>query len=410
MTIIQAQLKDLPKSPGVYMYYDREGNLLYIGKATSLKDRVKSYFVGAHDTKTEQLVSQIVKIKYRKTNSVIEATILEANLIKKYQPKYNILEKDDRSFVQIALTREEFPRLILLRPTEIKNLKLEIRNLYGPYTSAAAAHEIMAIFRKVFTFRDCPETKFNNYKKRGTYCLFYPLNLCPAPCAGNISKKEYKKIISQITDFLEGKTKRVISSLKKQMRAYSKAQKYEQAAKIRNRIFAFEHINDVALIKKETSLEQYHSIPKRIEAYDISNISGKFAVGSMVVFSSGEVDKNEYRKFKIKSANFPDDPKMMSEIISRRFNHPEWSKPDLIILDGGKGQLSAALNILRSKKISVPVIAVAKGPTRKGFRLFKNTLAKRIVLDKLFIERIRDESHRFAISYHRKLRSKNISI
>jgi len=425
---LKSLILNLPSSPGVYFFYDKNGKIIYIGKASVLKHRVGSYFRGRtseYDIKTKKMISQIFNIKYQKTDSIIEALILESNLIKKYQPKYNIRERDDKSFIQIALTKEDFPRFLVIRPTEKEQLKTPIKKYWGPYTSNSAVKEILSILRKIFTYRDCSIYKFSRYQKKTTPCLFYSINLCPAPCCRYISKNEYNKIIKQISEFLDGKKKRVILLLKKQMQIESKKQNYEMAAKLRDRILAFEHINDVALIKQEKSLEQIKNIPNRIEAYDISNLGNEYAVGSMVVFTGGEIDKTQYRKFKIsnkqittnkkiiknlklKIKNFPKgDPQMMAQIIERRFNHPKWKLPNLIILDGGKGQLSAALRALKLKKISkLPVIAVAKGPTRKGFTLFKNNPAKRIILDRKFIENIRDEAHRFAIGYHRKLRDR----
>jgi excinuclease ABC subunit C len=208
------------------------------------------------------------------------------------------------------------------------------------------------------------------------------------------------------------------------MEQYSKDEEYEKAALMRDRLFAFTHINDVAAIKEDRPLEQIAAIPNRIEIYDISNLGSDFAVGSMVVFVGGEMDKSQYRKFRIKTVIGQDDPSMLSEVIYRRFHHPEWAKPDLIILDGGRGQLSSVSRTLfslakteRDQKanekalnpilnpVGIPVIAVAKGPSRKGFQLFKNSYAQKIMLDKRFIEAMRDEAHRFAIKYHRKLKN-----
>ena len=407
---VKNKLTNLPKSAGIYQFYDINGRIIYIGKASVLKNRVKSYFIGIHDSKTEKMIPEIADIKWQKTASTIEAIILESNLIKKYKPKYNIREKDDKSFVQIALTNEEFPRLILYRPTDKNRINYKIKKLYGPYTEGASIKEIISIFRKIFTFRDCTEFKFTRHKKKGIPCLFHPIKLCPAPCVGKISKSDYVKIIKQITDFLDGKKKRVIYSLKKQMLEFSKKQDYEKAAKIRNRIYAFEHINDLAVIKNKRPLEQYKNIPARIEAYDISNLGKDYAVASMVVFSHGEIDKPEYRKFKVQISKFKsqNDPGMIGQILDRRLYHLEWNKPDLIIIDGGKGQLSAALKTLKHHKQKIPVIAIAKGSSRKGYTLFKNSLSKKINLDRRFLESIRDEAHRFAIGYHRKLRSKSV--
>jgi len=408
----------IPKSPGIYKYYDINGRIIYIGKATVLKNRVKSYFIGApldftrgkHDLKTEIMIPEITDIKWQTTESVIEAIILESNLIKKYQPKYNILSKDDKSYIQIAITNEDFPRIIPIRPTDKITNDIKIKKLYGPYTDPLSIREILSIFRKIFTYRDCSEFKFKRHHKKNNPCLYYPIKLCPAPCVGLISKHEYRIVIKHMTDILEGKSKRVISSLKKEMKILSKNQKYEEAAKIRNQIFAYEHVNDIAVIKKERPLEQIKNIPARIEAYDISNIGKDFAVGSMIVFTHGEIDKSQYRKFRIKNLesriNNQNDTANIAEMIYRRFNHPEWKKPDLILIDGGKGQLSATIKVLHDHKLKIPIIAIAKGPSRKGFSLFKNSLAKKINLDKRFLESIRDEAHRFAIRYHRNIRDK----
>lgn len=406
---IKKIIKKLPKKPGVYEYYDKNGHIIYIGKASILKHRISSYFTKANDLKTERLVSEICNIKIKETKTVIEALILESNLIKKYKPKYNIREKDDKSFIQIVLTDEKFPSFLVVRPTQKEKLKnIKIKKYFGPYTDALSAKEILKILRKIFGFRDCSNYKFNQYKKRKNACLYYSINLCPAPCINKISKLDYKQTVKNISDILDGKQKKVIRILKKQMKEFSNKKKFEEAAQIRDRIFAFEHINDVALIKKERSLEQNKNIPNRIEAYDISNIGKDFAVGSMVVFTSGEIDTDQYRKFRIKTIFKQNDPAMMAEIIKRRFKYQEWEKPDLIILDGGKGQLSFVLNALRTLKLKIPIIALAKGPSRKGFALFKNKLAKNIYLEKKFIESIRDEAHRFAIKYHRELKIKSI--
>lgn len=410
-------IKSLPTKPGVYYFYNKYGRIIYVGKAAVLKNRVKSYFVGAHDNKTEALISQISNIKYKTTDSVLEALILEANEIKRYNPKYNIREKDDKSFAYIYLSKDEFPIFFVARASQLENIKISRR--FGPYLSANSAIVAIKILRKIFGFRDCNQRKFKSYQKRNYACMFGAIGLCLAPCNGKISKSEYAGIIHEIVAILSGKKKFLVTRLKRQMDYAADRKRYELAARLRDKLHALEHINDIAIIKNERALEQIKFIPKRIEAYDISNLGQTNQVGAMVVFSRGEIDKKEYRRFKInyKYTNHTNhtnhtnkgigDPQMMAEIIERRFNHAEWPKPDLMLLDGGKGQLSAVLKILKQKSLKIPVIAVAKGPTRKGYKLFKNSLAEKIIIDKKFIQSIRDEAHRFAISYHRLLKGKS---
>jgi len=408
---IKKKLKNLPKTPGVYKFYNKHGRIIYIGKASSLKNRVSSYFVGAHDLKTEKLVAQISNVKYQITNSVLEALVLEANLIKKHQPHYNIKQKDDKTFANIYITKDEFPRIFVARPNQIKNspldarqVKLKIKNYYGPYMSADNAREALRILRKIFKFRDCGDNKFKSQQKRHQPCLFYPLNLCSASCVGKIDKISYKKDIQKIILFLQGKNKKLITALKKEMRALSHKQNYELAAKLRNEIFALSHVNDSSLIESRRSLVVGQKLPERIEAYDISNIGKNFAVGSMVVFSNGEIDKNEYRKFRIKTVESQNDLKMLEEILIRRKKHHEWANPNLIIMDGGKNQLKIAARLFPK----TPIIAVSKNSRHQPSRTIKNRLAKKITLDQKLIFRIDVEAHRFAIKYHRQLRSKNL--
>lgn len=403
---IKKILRNLPKKPGIYKYFDKNGKIIYIGKATILKNRVRSYFSGTNDLKTEKLVSEISDIKYEITKTTIEAIILESNLIKKYQPKYNIRERDDKSFIQIIVTRDDFPRILAIRANEQKKADYEVKKIFGPYTNLGSVKEILSIIRKIFPYRDCSKNKFNKFEKNKNYCLYYPIKLCPAPCANLISKKDYNKNIKKIIDLFSGKRKKIILALNAEMKKYSKSQNYEMAAETRNQINKFTHINDIAAIKFERTMEQIKNIPARIETYDISNLGSIYAVGSMVVFSLGEIDKKEYRKFKIKNVKNQDDPSMMAEVISRRLNHSEWKMPDLIILDGGITQFNAIKKIFKKNKLNIALIAIAKGPTRKGFKLIKNKLAEKIVLEQKFILKMRDEAHRFAIGFHRQIREK----
>ncbi len=410
---IKKKISNLPISPGVYKFCDKKGTILYIGKATSLKDRVGSYFLkNAHLDRPniEPMMVQVADIKIHETDSVLEALVLESNLIKKHQPKYNVMAKDDKSFGYFVITKEEFPRVVILWKTELG--KVPAKKIYGPYMSKYQMNVALKLIRRIFPFHSLKQQT-----EKG--CLDFQIGRCPGPHAGAISKKDYLKNIHGIEMILQGKKKNLLTELKKQMKAAAKKQEFEKAAEARNRIFALEHIRDVALISNDEMPQNANRKPQslRIEGYDISNIGGDYSVGSMVVFSGRQPDKSQYRKFKIRTVFGIDDVAMMREVLRRRFKN-NWSKPDLIILDGGKGHLNMAQNVLNELKLDIPAVAVAKGPTRKKLDIYQSKFLltylgrneeirekyNRILSDFKLIERIREEAHRFTISYHKKLR------
>ena len=399
-------IKKLPPKPGVYFFKNKKGETLYIGKAGSLKTRVKSYFQKPLDKRLVSMVENTDKIDFRKTDSVLEALILESKLIKKYQPKYNIREKDDKSFLYIVITRENWPRVLLMRESDLKGT-LNDKIIFGPYTSGKSLKIALKILRKIFPFRD--KCKPNSAKP----CFNAQIGLCPGVCTGEISKNDYKKIIVQIKMFLSGKKKRLVSAIKKQMTESAKQEKYELATRLRNRLYALQHIHDIALLDNDI-MQRNNKIPyRRIEAYDISNISGQYATGSMVVFENGIINKNEYRRFKIRIAHQADDIAMLKEVLKRRLKHEEWRYPDLIIIDGGRGQMRGVLSVLRQHNSKIPVIAIAKYKKDHLFKSDKNInkvcfsrKAQKIRLKKRLVQEMRNEAHRFAIKYHRFLREK----
>lgn len=463
MRNLQEKIKDLPSFPGVYVFRDRNRNILYIGKATNLRERVKSYFRdivfshpsvpsghlpsgrggGDESRPIHSVIDLVADIEVKETDSVLEALILEANLIKKFQPKYNVDGKDDKSFSYVVITKEEFPRVLVTRETELNKSVIAseappagragkqsrsndskngiaaprqggARNdfiAFGPYTSKKNLETAMKIIRKIFPFH-------SGKQKTEKGCLEYQIGLCPGPYAGDISRADYLKNIRGIKMILEGRKNSLIKKLEKEMQAYSKNQEFEKAGEMRNKIFALKHIQDVALISSEhpspapprrgtLSLERARGII-RMEAYDISNISGQYATGSMVVFdnSSGELasNKNEYRKFKIKTVQAANDVGMMKEVLLRRFQN-NWPKPDLILLDGGVGHLNMGEAVLKGLGLEIPIAAVAKGKSRKNQKISSKQKIKNII-DKKTLKRIMDEAHRFAIRYHKKLRKK----
>ena len=406
-----------------------------MGKATSLKSRVGSYFLKKTNLEfirpIERMIAQVEKIKTIETETVLEALILEANLIKKYKPKYNVEGKDDKSFAYFLITKEDFPRVLIVRETDLNSIKnnvtdkeVQISNentkenrkkihnskfiihnslIYGPYTSKIQMQIALKIMRKIFPFHSRSE-------KSEKGCLEFQIGLCPGPYAEVISKVDYKKNIQGIKMILSGKKKNLLKLLEKEMQKYSKEEKFEKAQEMKNKIFALKHIQEIALLSGETKTSVRKDF--RVEAYDISNISGEFAVGSMVVFKGGESDKSQYRKFKIKTVFGADDVGMMREMLLRRLRN-SWALPDLIILDGGKGHLNMGIKTLGENNFNIPIVGVAKGPTRKklevvGIDNIKSKKIKDILADERFLKRITDEAHRFAITYHKKIRDKDL--
>lgn len=395
---------NLPDAPGVY-FFRRGKQILYIGKATSLKDRVKSYFVRDILMTRSPLIAKMLeeaeKVQFIETDSVLEALLLEASEIKKHQPIYNSKEKDDKSYNYVTITEEDFPKVIVTRGS----------GTYGPFPHGGELKEALKIIRKIFPFRDS-KCKFNDRP-----CFNAQIGLCPGPCARWISKKDYRKIIYHLKLFFEAKKPRLIKSLEKEMKLFAKEQKFEDAEKVKRQIFALKHIQDIALIKNkqedfvrgETSHRGF-----RIEAYDIAHISGKNVVGVMTVIENGELDKSQYRKFKIR-LDSNDDTLNLKEVLTRRLAHPEWRFPDLIVVDGGKGQLNTAKEVLKKAGLNIDVVSVVKDERHKareilgikGQTLSINsqglTLERSILLSN-------SEAHRFAIGFHRRLRGNRFRI
>jgi excinuclease ABC subunit C len=389
--------QSMPDEPGVYLMKDASGEIIYVGKATSLKNRVTSYFTGAKEGKTAELVAHIETISFHTTDSPLEALFLEANLIKKYTPIYNIKGLDDKSFLHIIITGEEYPRVMLARQTD-DEFELA-KYVFGPYLNARAARVALEVIRRMFPYKHYAGTPARP-------CLHCQMTAYPEVCTGELDPKEYARILQHLRLFLNGKKGQVIKHLERQMNKLAKAEEYEQAAKIRDRMMAIKHIEDIALLSRKinfsgTLTDDDGIVPKRVEAYDISNISGQYAVGSMVVFTEGEIDKSQYRKFKIRTVEGPNDIEMMREVLQRRFRHHEWQFPDLILMDGGKGQVSIAMKVLQGYELHIPVVGFAKGPDRKGEKLIFSEPLKGYNID--MFRGLRDEAHRFAQAYYRNL-------
>ena len=441
-------VKNLPSVPGVYLFKNTSGEVIYVGKAKRLRDRVGSYFHADLDpnSKTFALVERITDLEYVEVLSELEALVLEAALIKKYRPKYNIIQKDDKSYIYIAIRKERLPcgdtasvslpKLLTVRETDA--LKGDI--LFGPYPNGSAAKYIVRALRKIFPYRDCDRAKYTRYRKLNRPCLYGHLGLCNATCVNGTKENltAYKKSIQNIKKILNGESSKVVRSMETAMNAYAKKQDYENAARVRDILNKYKYVsqkfrsseeyinnpylvNDIAdrAVKDLVQLLPFlKKVPERIECYDISNISGKEAVGSMVVAIGGRINKKEYRKFKIKLGDTPDDFLMMREVLERRLKRstsvsdtPRWPQPDLIVVDGGKGQVGVALEAMAKVGIFVPVAGIAK---KEELLVFKDEFGYvELSYPKdspglNLIIRLRDEAHRFAQSYHHKLRLRKI--
>lgn len=462
----------IPHKPGIYMYKDSTGKVIYVGKAIDLYNRVSSYFrgyeesssayfSGAHNTKTMQLVSNIADLETIIVESELEALILEANLIKKFLPHYNIRLTDDKDYLYIAVTKEDFPQVITARKKDLRPISTRfalrsnkivshargslhfasqnVKHFFGPFPSSKTVKATLKQLRRVFPWCSAPQRDILKAQKNECFldsgtnsatiaktrrksCFYYHLKLCPGACIGAISKEDYKKIINQFVKFMDGRKDELLEELQKEMEDKSKNLEFEEAAKIKriiagitymlqpNRVSSYlenpnflEDENKIGIeeLKRVLNLPE---LPERIEGYDISNFQGQESTGSMVVLTNGEIDKSQYRRFKIKITGKPNDYGMHEEMMGRRLKN-SWPLPQLFIIDGGRGQVRAAQKKLLEKGINTPVFGLAKRmewlypPEGEVIKLPKRSLSLRL------LQKLRDESHRFAVSYHRKLRN-----
>jgi excinuclease ABC subunit C len=387
--------KDFPDQPGVYVMKNKSGDILYVGKAGSLIRRVSSYFHKSHNKRIEKLVQEISKIDYKVAGSSLEALILEAELIKKYRPPYNVKEKDDKSFLFIEISNDELPQVSLVRGKSKVN-----GERFGPYTSASDLRNAMKILRKIFPYSIHNPKKYGKFKRP---CLDAQIGLCSGTCDGSVNKEKYLRDIKSLKKILSGNIKDLIKDLENKMSLASKNEEFEKANIFKKQIFSLNHLNDVSLISESfNDFEDREGL--RIEGYDISNISGDSAVGSMVVFENNIPNKSEYKKFKIKTIKKQNDVGMLAEVLDRRFDHDDWVLPDLVLVDGGKGQVNICKEVLKNKGLNIPVIGIAKGPKRDKNEFFGDLSGD---IDKGVLIKVRNEAHRFAIDYHKKIRGSN---
>lgn len=532
MEQIREKLKLLPDKPGVYLMKNDEGEIIYVGKAKVLKNRVRSYFTGSHNAKTQLLVSHIVDFEYIVTDTVVEALVLECNLIKEYKPPYNIMLRDDKSYPYIKITGDEHPRLEIVR-----KVKKDKGKYFGPYPNASAATETKKLLERLYPLRKCAPLK-------DKICLYYHINQCLAPCEYEVAQETYDGMVKEITRFLNGGHRDIAKSLEEKMLAASEELNFERAKELRDQIAHIERVmekqkvsltdtvdRDVfgfstakgymciqvfymrqgKLIEREVQVFHHHGdemedflsyvaqfymdnpdlpkeillpregegtellaewlgsvkikfphrgpkkqlvdmaienarialeerfrlmerdenrtvravkelgqilgipAPRHIESFDNSNIQGVDAVAAMIVFRDGQPAKKEYRKYKIKTVEGPDDYASMREVVRRRYSRllkEGQPLPDLIVIDGGKGQLSSAIDVLENELgLNIPVCGLAKDDRHRTSQLFLGEDPTPVPIDRhsqafYLLTRVQDEVHRFAISFHRQTHSK----
>ncbi len=436
MEEIKKTLTSLSHEPGVYLYKNDEGTVIYVGKARDLSRRVKQYFTrrAGMDEKTKRLVADIRSIQTIATTSEFDALLLEAKLIREFMPKYNVISRDDKSPLYVVITLSEtLPRLFLVRKGEIGTYSRNKQNaVYGPFQSGFAVRGLLRQLRSIVPY--CTQKQ-----RTGKPCFYTHLGLCqPCPSAivsfSGAEQKEktalYRKNMLRLKALFDGKVRWLAEEYEKEMRRFAELQQFELASAVKQRLLLLNSLSQhrydpqvfieqgAADIYEEELAELHTYLCKfypnlkpltRIECFDISNLYGQQAVGSMVVLLSGRPESHEYRKFRIKTVRGISDVSMMDEVLSRRLKHREWPYPQFILIDGGKPQVAAARDVLRRSQLSIPMAGLAKReeeiviPDGNDFVTLRLPLSGRAIK---VLMRIRDEAHRFAITYHRLLRSK----
>jgi excinuclease ABC subunit C len=386
--------------------------VLYIGKATSLRDRVRSYFApDIIKTRGAHIVDMVFKtetVGYEATQTVLEALILEANLIKKYKPYYNTKEKDDKSFNCVVITTEAAPRVILVRQKDLDTrnktvtlprlglLNTKYDAVFGPFPNGASIREALKIIRHIFPFRD----RASAQKDKETF--YRQIALAP-DISNDALSQEYRKNIGRIKAILQGKMRTLIKGLKKEMAAAAKQEQFEEANVLKQKVFALEHIQDISLIKRDLERTTGEKV-FRLEAYDIAHLSGKQMVGVMTVVENAATNKNEYRKFIIRGFDKANDAGALREMLVRRLAHTEWPYPDAIVVDGNIIQINVARDVLKNVQLDIPIIAVTKDERHRA----KSISGPSDIIEayKFAILLANNEAHRFALTFHKDRRKK----
>ena len=374
-----------------------------------MKNRVRSYFVDNLRDKRSELIEKMILearvIEFTTTDSVLEALILETNLIRTHKPHFNTRSKDDKSYNHLIITNEEWPRVLVVREKDItENFRQdEIRYDFGPFTSGSLFREALKIVRRLFKFYDTsiPVGEERSKMAKGKIDFNRQIGLYP----DQVNHKEYLKTINQLQLFFQGNKDQIIRQLEKEMMVLAKQQEFEKADIIKRKIFTLRHIQDISLIKNDFKIYKMNS-SVRIEAYDVAHHRGKQMVGVMVVVEKGESAKSEYRKFKVRSLEDANDPAALKELLERRFSHPEWPLPEIIVVDGNSIQKNIAEKVIKSHKLTIPVVAVVKDDRHKASRIIGTQKILDEFKDDILLANA--EAHRFAIGFHRQLARKKL--
>jgi excinuclease ABC subunit C len=398
----------LPDKPGVYRFVDGSGVILYIGRATSLRDRTRSYF--SKDLLNDRgmafidMVSRAVQLLWVETDSVMEAILLEVNLIKKFQPYYNTKEKDNKSYYYVVITDEDFSRVLLERERVLtdspEKLQYKVLEKYGPFPSGPTIRETLRLLRKIFPFqsgktRNPARDRF--YASIGLHSGYKEKNQNIA-----ISVSEYSTMIQDLMLVLSGDQKQLKENLNNRMQQHSALLEFESAAHLRNVLWSLSHIQDVSLIKMDTSNRDIRSI--RIEAYDVAHLAGTSMVGVMVVLENGEPQPSEYRKFIIRNITTANDPAALLQILTRRMRHSEWRMPNILVTDGNNVQMSVAENVVTVFHKDISVVSVVKDERHKARDILGDQRIISVWRDAILLANA--EAHRYSLEFHKNRRAK----
>lgn len=420
MTREQLGKHKLPDAPGVYLFTSGKGTrrkVLYVGKATSLRDRVRSYFdVDLIATRGPRIVDMVTRadgLMHEVTPTVLEALVREAALIRRYYPPANAIGKDDRSFLYACITKEEMPRVLMIRGHEIDFDKkisgsVKLKGIYGPFPSGVQLKEALRLIRRIFPYFDTKRPILPSGARKSSKHLHAHIefNTQIGRYPRGISKQEYARNIRHIALFLSGDVKKLRRTLEKEMKALAKAERFEEAGELKRQLFALDHVQDIALIKDEHVRKEQEASTVRVEAYDTAHLRATNAIGVMTVLVGGEPVKKEYRTFKIRSMHGKekdDDLASLKELLERRLAHPEWPLPRLFVVDGGRTHKKTAEAVLAEAGVAIPVAAVVKDEKHRPKGIFKT--GKLSVHDADIIL-ANAEAHRFSLSLHRRARSR----